>query len=808
MENNQISDKLLKQIHSGLDFRLLLGSILSKWYWFALCLLITITAGYLYIRYTTPLYAIKSMLLIEERDRSAASSLLNRMSEGRDGGNVNNLFNEMSLLTSQDLVNIVVDSMDMHIQYWTQGRIKEDELYETCPIQIVFDSAGYDGGYTEIRLHQVVDGLFEIQENNVTERVMYDSWIERPYGKFKIIYAKSHDVNMGYLREHTEIIVRIEPVKNAVGRALGQLFIKINDGRTSLLDLSYKDNLPKRGIAFLNTLIYFYRKKELEDINLSAEKTREFIREKKQEFISQLQERDSLEQQIKLDNEIVDISTQTGAILTDQKAEQQRIRQLQEQQQSVHTLKQNILDGVGERGEVLAGLGVQDPFLSGLVNNYNQLIQQKENLERNTAPLHPSLVKIKNDIAAQRKQIADACDRIIVSLNISIRNASRNIAASEEKMQALPTAERNLNDTRREYPLIQSMYLYIYQRDMENDIAQYAATNKSKVIVAPYSIDAPLKPVKKSIYTMMMMVGILLPASVIISRILLNNKVVNEHDIEGLTSIPIIGTVARAKDENTTNIVVGPHIRTGIAEQFRLIRANLEFMAAAGSKKVYLVTSSMSGEGKTFVSLNLGITMTLAKKRVVVMEFDLRKPRLSTYLGIHNDGGISGYLAGISGIEKAIKASGVHENLYIANCGPIPPNPGELLVLPTTQQLIEELHEMFDVIIMDTAPIGLVSDALILSQFSDINMFIIRQGFTIKDQIRLFDTLYKEKKIRNAAVIFNGVEHLKQYGYGYGYGYGGSYGYGYQYTSDYYSDSVTGKKKKKKKKLADILFKK
>ncbi len=207
----------------------------------------------------------------------------------------------------------------------------------------------------------------------------------------------------------------------------------------------------------------------------------------------------------------------------------------------------------------------------------------------------------------------------------------------------------------------------------------------------------------------------------------------------------------------------------------------------------------MSGEGKTFVSLNLGITMTLAKKRVVIMEYDLRKPKLSSYLGLHNEGGISSYLAGISGIEKVIKASGVHENLYIANCGPIPPNPGELLVLPTAQQLIEELQEMFDIIIMDTAPIGLVSDALILSQHSDINMFIVRQSYTMKEQIRLFDTLYKERKIRNAAIVFNGVEYLQKYGYGYG----GSYGYGYQYSSGYYEDDI-----RKKKSLIDKLFRK
>jgi len=213
----------------------------------------------------------------------------------------------------------------------------------------------------------------------------------------------------------------------------------------------------------------------------------------------------------------------------------------------------------------------------------------------------------------------------------------------------------------------------------------------------------------------------------------------------------------------------------------------------AGNKKVFLITSSMSGEGKTFVSLNLGITMTLARKRVVIMEFDLRKPKLSAYLNLENEGGISGYLAGYNGIDKVIKSSGVHENLFIANCGSIPPNPGELLALPTLKQLMEELQEMFDIIIVDTAPIGLVSDALLLSQFSDINMFVVRQSYTMKEQVRLFHSLHQEKKINNAVILFNGVLFLKKYGYS------GFQGLGSEYGS-YYSDV------KRKKTLTEKLF--
>ncbi|HTM66184.1 MAG TPA: polysaccharide biosynthesis tyrosine autokinase [Flavipsychrobacter sp.] len=801
MENNQISDKL-RQINSGFDFKRILGSVLSKWYWFVLSLIVTFTIGFLYLRYTTPWYSIKSLLLIESQQKGVGS-LLSKLGDGQDGGggmaNGNtNLFNEMFMLTSQDLIETAVDSLDMNIQYSAQGRVREDELYDKAPIQIMFDSLGYLGsGMQEIRLTQLVDGLFEFNEGEIKSRVLFDKWIKRPYGTFKILYTKGANVNRGYLTDQTEIIVRVMPLRAAVGRAQSLFKVNVSDGRTSLLDLSYTDNIRQRGVDFLNVLIYYYRKKELEDLNLSAEKTREFIDLQKANLIAELQSRDSVEEQIKTENKIIDIKTQASSIMAEKSAQQEKIQQLIFQKQAVQSLKEDILEGVGSRYEVMAGVSLTDPVIAALIGEYNTLVQKKELLERNTAPMHPSLIKAKNDIAALRKNIADACDRVIDNLNMNIQNAGQNISRYNASMASIPAAERSINNTKREYPLIQGVYLYLYQRGVENDIAQYAAANKSKVVVAPYAEDQPIKPVKKSIYAMVVLLGLMLPGGIIIGRVMLNNKVINEKDIEALTTLPVIGSIARSPNSDKKQIVVGPHIRTGIAEQFRLIRANLEFMSAAGHKKSYLVTSSMSGEGKTFVSLNLGITMTLAKKRVVIMEFDLRKPKLSSYLGLHNEGGISSYLAGISGIEKVIKASGVHENLYIANCGPIPPNPGELLVLPTTQQLIEELQEMFDIIIMDTAPIGLVSDALILSQYSDINLFIVRQSYTMKEQIRLFDTLYKERKIRNAAIVFNGVEYLRKYGYGYG----GSYGY--QYNSGYYDEELKGEKS-----LIDKLFRK
>ncbi|MBS1773702.1 MAG: polysaccharide biosynthesis tyrosine autokinase [Bacteroidetes bacterium] len=794
-QNQQFSDRIIKQINTSFDFKRLLGTLLSNWYWFVLFVSVTLTAGFLYLRYTTPIYQINSSLLIDENKDDAAQSVLSKLDPDNDKSQVN-LFNEKVILQSHDLIYKVVDSLDLNIRFWALGRVKETEIYQECPIKIVFDTAGFKGGFLQLTVKQSTDGQFEITQNNVTEKVLYDTWVRKDYGHFKIVYNNGPGVNFGYLKS-TEFIVKMENIDYAVERISGSFAVTLNDGRTSLLDLAYTDNISARGIDFMNALIYFYRKNELENINLKAEKTRRFLKEKQATMKNDMKVMDSAQVDIQQQNEILDPKAQASEFLTAKTEGEGLMNELIAEKEAVAALKANTL--TNRRNQIIAGVSIKDANLLLLVGEYNQLIQKREQTARNSGPENPLLKEIDNEIYAKKVRIADACDKILDQLDMSLANAAKNVTELESKVKNTPTVERDLREANRGYEVIQSTFLILYQKEIENEISVNAATNKSKIVVVPRSSGAPISPVPRSIYGMMFLLGILIPGGFLVTREILNNKVINDHDIESLTNIPIVGTISRIESatnrENT--IVVGPHIRTGVAEQFRLIRANLEFMASASNNRTFMITSSSSGEGKSFISINLGITMTLAKKRVVIMEFDLRKPKISQYLGLSNEGGISGYLAGMGGLETVLKASGIHENLYIANCGPVPPNPGELLVLPKTKQLFDELQEMFDIIIIDTAPIGLVSDALILSQYAGLNLFVVRQSYTVKDQVRMFDVLHKDGKIHNPGIIFNGVEFLKKYGYGYGgTGYGYSYGYGYGYG--YYEDMSPATRNKKR----------
>lgn len=795
----QIQNRLVNQINSSFDFKRLFGAIITNWYWFVLCISITMTAGYLYLRYTTPQFAMYSSILLEEDNQNPAQSLLSKIDPDNDKSRVN-LFNEKVILQSQDMISKVIDSLDLNIRYWAMGRVKETELYYESPIRIVFDKEGFKAGGKTIFVRQIVEGQFELTEGEKKERVLYGTWIKRKWGRFKILYVDRPGVNKGFL-ESTDFKVQIEHIENAIGRVGGRFDVELQDGRTSLLDLFYVDNIRERGVDFIATLIYFYQKNEMKSVRETAQLTKEFIEGRKSRIYDELKEIDSLTVDIHESNEVVDVKSETGELFGKKSEAERGIEELQYKKATLEALINTLENPIGNKYEIIAGVDVADGNLLALIQQYNTAVSEMSTLARNWGPAHPQLLDQESELASIRKRILDAADIILRNQNRELSKLREKRTEYATRISKTPEISKEIKDVNRNYPVLQSIYLLLYQKLVENEISVYAAKGKSKVVVEPYSSGTPISPVPNKIYIMMFLLGALVPGGIIVLREVLNNKVINDNDIESKTSIPVIGSIGRVEGGNEgANIVVGPHVRTGVAEQFRLIRANMEFMSATRNNRVYMITSSTSGEGKSFISINLGITMTLAKKRVIVLEFDLRKPKISHYLGISNDGGISGYLAGLNGLENVIKASGIHENLYIANCGPIPPNPGELLVSENTSRLFEELKEMFDVIIVDTAPIGMVSDALILSQYAGINLFIIRQQYTVKDQVRMFDVLHKDGKIQNPAIIFNGVEFLKKYGYGYGgsSGYGYGYVYGYQSGGYGYYEENTKKKKKKR----------
>lgn len=800
-ENSQIRENIAKQLNAAFDFRKLLAAILSGWYWFVLALLITCGAAFVFLRYTTPVYTVNSTLLLEDKNSNVSNKVLTALGSSAATGSADvSLYNAMFLLRSQDLVLQAVDSLQLNVRYSVEGRVKETEIYQESPIRLIIDSPGYSGGGEKLVVRHYTAGVFEVS-NEVTKHkdtVSFGTWAKGPFGRFKIIYTDGPTVNKTYLGANVEIKVEIEAPGVTLGRMLSQFTVFPADGRTSMLELQGSDNLPQRGIDFQNVVLNLFRKMELAQAIASTEKTRDFINANLSKLESKLQSTDDQVSAIKSAQGVVDVSSQATEYISGKNEAEREVERVQVKKRVVGMLRSSINDG----NSAIAGLIIDDPSLNQLVQNYNAALTRVEafNNSERTPAIQLERQEAQLGLAALRKRILDASEKVTASLDMDLQSAYNRAGVFSSRLATVPMVDKSIKDVQRNYETQNNLYVLLYQQQIQNEIAANALTNNSKVIVAPHSSGAPTSPVPRNIYAIAIALGLLIPGSIFLTRELFNNKLGNEQDIINLTSIPIIGSLSKGPEGE--DIVVGETIRTGIAEQFRLVRANLDFMTSSNpaNRKVIMVTSSISQEGKTFTSINLGLTLAIASKRVIILEFDLRKPKISERLNLAREGGISGYLAGLVGLEKVIKESGIHPNLFVANCGPIPPNPAELLLLPRTKKMMDELQNLFDVVLIDTAPIGMVSDAFILSQFSGVNLLVTRQGRTVKEHIKMLDATYRDGKLPNPAIVFNGVEHHKRYGYGYGYGSGYGYGYGYGYgdSGGYYEDDDSAKKKKRK----------
>lgn len=774
MASEQKASEFSAKLNTNFDIKRLAGSFMSHWYWLVISLAVALAAGWLYLRYTSPVYTVQSTLLFQPQNEMQ-EQVLNTGPQFNDGMADRLMFNEIFVMSSQDLVSDVINTLNLNTHYYVKGNVKESELYKRSPIQITVDSQLANGNISlDFHVRQKSTNHFTVTLDKKPYEIAADKWLKLPaLGAIKINYSRSSEAVNDYLKD--DIRVSYEPLMQATKNIQQKLMVQPADARTSMIGLSMNDEIPQRGLDFLNTLISLYHRNELENLNYSTQKQKEYIGLSMSNLQDELRHVDVRVEDIKQANATVDPSAEASTIFQNKLTADQQLNELRNQKQSLENLSGD-LNRYMSAPQVIAGVGVTDPNLLSLITEYNNAVQLANNLKISEGEQSPKLARIESRIGTLRNSLLDAVQHVKRQVDININRVQQDAGRFQSKIYAAPQLDKTLKEATRNYTTLQEMYLMLFQKDLEADIKASTTTNRSKVVIAPYASPTPVFPIPLNIYVICAILGLLIPSGYLVAKELLNNKIYNERELQAITNIPLIGSIA--KDKSGTTIVVGERNRSAIAEQFRLIRTNLEFFSQGMTKKTMLVTSSIPGEGKTFVSINLGITLALGGKRVIVMEFDLRKPKISEYLGISKEGGISGYLAGLCGLDKVVKSSDIHPNLYVANCGPIPPNPGELLISPKVQQLLDDLQEMFDVVIIDTAPVALVSDALVLAKYTSLNLFVVRQNYTFKSQVSDFTQTYNDGRINNAAIVFNFVEMKQKYGYSYGYGYGyGDKGY-------------------------------
>ena len=757
-----------KEEESDLDIRRLLFTYLRNWYWIALAVAIGFFGARLYLRYTTPIFEVSGTVLIDEEQNGALSqeAIVSEMGFTPSS----DVADELQILRSRDLMRGVVDSLDLEVRIFGEGRIKDSELYNRSPLYITYQKPLARS--VTLRL-QIIDDRDYMLLSEQADSLLGRFGTPLTWQQDTFVIGASGTVEPGETYR-----IELGTPDGIAANYAGRLGVSQVE-ESSVIRLRLEDAVPEKAVDIISTLIILYNERVLNEKNEAGRNTLAFIDERLGFITEELY---SVEQEVegfKESNEMpVDLSIRAERYL----------EQLQEldQQKTELELRRDMLARMAAYLDLddFRSLPVSEDLLGAtlntLIQDYNQLVFERENFLETATPENPGVSTYNEQLSFIQSNIRLAIETMQENLSNQLATVTDRIQPLEDRIARVPRNERQLLQIMRQQQIKEQLFLFLLQKREETALSVAAQTADARVLDRPTQ-RGRVSPIPMRIYAIACMLGMALPIGVLTLRVLLDNKIRSRDDLEELTQIPFLGSIAESRNQEI--IVVRKGSRSAIAEMFRLLRTNLLFNAAGASSKVVLVTSSVSGEGKTFISINLGSSLALSGKRVLLVGLDLRKPKLSRYLtGTKDHRGITNYLVGKDlTLDQLIQQVPEYDNLFFLPCGPLPPNPAELLMTEKLQQALRDLRSAFDYVILDTSPVGLVTDALLLEDQVDQSIVVARSDFTTHNLVRMLNEVYHDQKLPRMGMVLNGVKARQRYGYGNSYGYG--YGYGY-YSDD------------------------
>jgi capsular exopolysaccharide synthesis family protein len=770
---------------SGLDLKKIIYTFLQNWVWFAASIFIFFLVTFLYLRYTTPVYNINSKILIKEDNNPTSGNSLDLLSQLDIFNTNNNVNDEKAVLQTYFLLRKVVDEMQLNISYFAAGSIKSTELYDKCPfkIKLLYLKDSVPTQYFNLNF-SANGAAYTIQSDSINRSFrLYDT-----VKTTNVIFVLQPPVTPP--NESREFKIAISTPDATTEKYLKNISFNISDKLANAIDVTLQETVPAKGEDILNKLYEVYTRMNEEDKNKIADSTINFIDERLAVVSAELSGVEKDIEQFKVKNQLsTDMSEQASLILNGASDIQKQITQQDVQINIVESIEDHL--NSNEPRVVPNAASIADPTYIAAVQGYNTLVLERDRQLQTTKADNPLIKNLDSQIDAVKKSLIITLENIKKEFQIAKTQLVNKNDQLLNQIKTGPEKERVYLDISRQQDVKQQLYLYLLQKREETAISKSGTLANSRFIEPGKSDELPFKPQKPLFYLTAFFLGILLPAGIIYVKNLLNNTITDNTDITKGTNVPILGEIGHNTLGKT--IVAEQNSRTVLAEQFRALRTNLQFLLKGKEKQVVMITSSTSGEGKSFLTINLGSALAISDKKVVVLELDLRKPKISKELGIPNEAGFTDYLISKCKKEDIIKQTSIHPNLFLISSGTIPPNPAELLLGKEVDELFEWLKTRFDYIIVDTPPAGVVIDAVLIGRLANASIYVIRQKYTLKQQLQIVNDFKQNEKIPNLSIIVNDVQLTKRYGYGYKYGYHYSYGYGYASDSGYYSD---GKKRK------------
>lgn len=752
----QIEPLMANAEENDFNFKEILYKYLAYWKWFLASFIISLIVAFIYLQYQTPIYKIQCSLLIKDEKKGLGQDAMLKELNIFSSNKV--VDNEIEILKSYTLMEKVVKGLNLNTTYYYKDNFKNLELYNSSPVKVEIDTAS-DLLYEEpVKIRILNSG--NIQFNDLT--LPAGRKVNTKYGTLNIKITGQSNIDA--------IEADFQPVEKVVEYYMENLNVEASSKMSTVLILNINIANQQKGKDILNRLIAEYNNAGLEDKNKVAAITLRFIEDRLKLLSGDLATVEKNVEEFKAREKITDISSESEIFLKNVQENDKQLNEVKIQQGILNNIQQYIRNKENSAGTFPATLGITDPVLLNLIQSLSELEAKRAQTIKLVKADNPLVISLDEQIRTLKSSLNENISTLQKSLNITRQQLEDQNQQMESIIRTVPGKERMLIDITRQQTIKNNLYIFLLQKREETALSYASTVSDSRTIDLARSSIKPVKPVKKNIYILFSLIGLAVPFGLIYLADLLNDKVKSRKDIEKFTKTPILGDIHFA--EHNEPLVVSKLGRTVLAEQIRALRTNLSFLSPGQNLQTILFTSSMSGEGKSFISLNLGASLALTGKKTVILELDMRKPKLHASLGISPDKGLSGYFIGKNKLNEIIIPVTGQDNYFIIPCGPIPPNPAELLIHENFRNLFKELRAQFDYIILDAPPVGLVTDAQIMADQADATLYVIRHAYTPKDRLELIEQLYEEKKFKNLNLIFNGIKEGAKYGYGPKYGYG------------------------------------
>ena len=751
---------------------------LRHWKLFLLMVSISLGVAFLKLRYSTPIYSISSSILIKDNKNAGISTELAAFEDlGIVGGiSANNPDNEIEILKSRNILGKVIDSLQLNVSYFTEGRVSTSERYkEDSPIFFV-KTGVFNKSNSNSFIVKIVDSI-----NYEFVGIDGDLISSHAFGESVTIDNKTFIVESNKNKKPKEeeiVIVKITSRDLLINRLKKDINITQLNDKSSVLILKLNSSVIQKAEDALNELVKQYNLDAVSDKNQISQNTKDFIDDRLRKIKSDLFLIDDKVKDFKDSKDITGLSEEFSLTLGTLKETNQRISLVRTQISLVNWIKDLLVEKSTTDQMLPTSLGFEYSSITDGINNFNELILLRDKASINAGPQNPILMQLESQIESAKSNLLSSLSPILKSLDIQLKDLNNEANTVLSRVKSIPSTERGFIDIAREQEIIASLYQYLLKKKEETEISLAVTVPNAKIIDVAYGSKIPIAPNRQKIYLGALVIGLLLPFGFVFIRNFLDNKVYSKNDISNTISVPFLGSIPTSDEIKTLIVTSGE--RTPISEAFRLIRANLNFIIPKinkGSKTIF-VTSTTSGEGKSFISINTASALALSGNKVLLMGLDFRAPKINKYLNIPEKKGITNFITDSKLIfdELKFKIPNI-ESLDILSSGVIPPNPSELLTTDRVEALFLEVKQKYDFIVVDTAPVNLVSDTLLIAKYADMFMYVVRANYSDKRSLVVPEELYKENKLPNIAIVLNDVDSRRDgYGYG-GYGYGG-YGYG------------------------------